>query len=82
MTPEAPILTIEHWDFRKAKETGHPEVAVMGMFIDVAVFRRGDEIIRVQNVMKLKIDRERFKKDDGYAREILRTIEVIIEEIP
>ena len=82
MTPETPILTIEHWDFRKAKETGHPEVGVMGMFTDVAVLRRGDKILQARNIRELKIEWERFKKDDEYSREILRTIEVMIEETP
>lgn len=82
MTPEVPILTIEHWDLQKAKEAGHPEVAVMGMFIDVAVLRQGDKILQFRNIRELKIEWERFKRDDRYAQGILRAVEMMIEEIP
>ena len=74
MSPEqeTSILAIEHWNFQMASQAGHPEVGEIGMYVDVAVFRRDGEIVRVQKVKELKIHWERFKNDEAYASEVLR----------
>jgi len=80
MTPEqeTPILSIEHWNYQMAKEAGHPEMGELGIFVDVAVFKRDGEIFKVQKVKELKIEWERFKRDEAYASEILRAAEQLL----
>ena len=81
MTPEqeTPILSIEHWNYQMAKEVGHPEIGEIGMFVDVAVFRRDGEIVGVRKIKQLKIHWEKFKKDEIYAAEMLASAEKLIE---
>ena len=80
MSPEqdAPVLSIEHWNYQMASAAGYPQVGEMGIFVDVAVFKSNGEIIKVQKVKELKIEWERFKKDEGYAAEVLRTAEQLL----
>jgi len=80
VTPEQeiPVLSIEHWNFQMANAAGYPQVGEMGMFVDVAVFKSDGEIIRVQKVKELKIEWERFKRDEEYASEVLRAAEQLL----
>lgn len=69
---ETPVLSIEHWNYQMAKDAGHPEMGELGIFVDIAVFKRDGEILRVQKVKELKIEWERFKRDEEYASGILK----------
>lgn len=81
MSPEQEpsVFTIEHWNYQMAMDAGHPEVAEMGMFVDVAVLRQKEEIVCARKIKELKIEWERFKRDEEYAREILQVAEALIE---
>jgi len=72
-------LKIEHWNFQTAHQYGHPEVGEMGMYVDVAVIRYGGEIVKVEKIKDLKIEWERFKRDDVYASLMLRVVEYLME---
>lgn len=79
MSPERKqTLSIEHWNYQMARDAGHPEMAEMGFYVDVAVVREGDEIASVLKVKELKIEWEKFKRDEVYASEILKVVEAII----
>ena len=80
MTPEqeAPVLSIEHWDYQMARKAGHPEIGEIGMFVDVAVFKRDREVVKVRKIKELKIEWERFKRDEEYASDILRKAEELL----
>ena len=80
MTPEqdAPVLSIEHWNYQMASAAGYPQVGEMGMFVDVAVFKRDGEIIRAQKIKELKIEWERFKRNKEYASEVIRAAEELL----
>jgi hypothetical protein len=84
MTPEqdAPVLSIEHWNYQMAKDAGHPEMGELGMFVDVAVFKREGEVFRVQKVKELKIEWERFKRDEAYAAQIIKAAKEILISTP
>ena len=75
---EAPVLSIEHWNFQMARNAGHPEVAEMGIYVDVAVVRENDRISSVRKIKELKIEWERFKRDEGYAGGILKAVEAMM----
>ena len=80
MTPEqeTPVLSIEHWSFQMARNAGHPEVGEMGIYVDVAVVRENDRISGVRKIKELKIEWERFKRDEKYASHILRKAEELM----
>lgn len=84
MTPEqeAPALSIEHWNYQMAKDAGHPEIGEMGMFVDVAVFKRDGEVIRVRKVKELKIEWERFKTDGEYASGVIKAAKDLLISTP
>jgi hypothetical protein len=75
---ETPVLSVEHWNYQMAMEAGHPEIGEMGMFIDVAVIRKDEKILRVQSIKELKIEWERFKRDEVYASGVLQVVEAML----
>ena len=77
-----PSLNIQHWNYRTAYEAGYPDLGVMGIYVDVVVVTNPNgEITQVFSVRELKIEWERFKRDEDYANQIRQAAQGLMDKI-